>query len=61
MSSQGVRIIKPLEEDFVPEPAKPFLKRNEPRGNKPFLTAASILFSSISAAFAVIVFTQASF
>jgi len=61
MSSQGVRIIKPLEDEFVPEPAQAFLKKNEPRGTESFFTAASILFSSISAAFAVIVFTQASF
>ena len=58
MSSQGVRIMKPLEDDFIPEPSEVFLeKKSAPK----FVLILSVLFSSISAAFAVIVFTQAHF
>jgi hypothetical protein len=58
MSSQGVRIMKPLEDDFIPEPAKVFLEK---KSASAFVLILSVLFSSISAAFAVIVFTQAHF
>jgi len=58
MSSPGVRIMKPLEDDFIPEPSKVFLeKKSEPK----FILMMSVLFSSISAAFAAIVFTQVHF
>lgn len=58
MSSQGIRIMKPVQDDFIPAPEDIFLEKKSPRR---FVLFLSILFSSISAAFAVIVFTQAHF
>jgi len=58
MSAQGVRIIKPLEEELNPSPSEVLLNQETPNRIVPALT---ILFSSISAAFAAIVFTQAHF
>ena len=61
MSSQGVRIMRPLEEDSgIPSPES-FLRKKTPARAAIFLSVLSILFSSISAAFAAIVFTQANF
>lgn len=58
MSTQGVRIMKPLEEEFSPSSPEVFLSKKAPSLLVPTL---SILFSSISAALATIVFVQTHF
>ena len=58
MSTQGVRIMKPLEEELSPSPSEVFLNKETPNR---LISVLTILFSSISAAFAVIVFAQAHF
>ena len=58
MSSQGVRIMKPLEDDFIPEPSEVFWER---KSAPKFVLILSVLFSSISAAFSALVFTQTHF